>query len=302
MTVSTTLPPAQADGTLAESGFARLIASGLLCQGRAAIAKHLCQGPGNHALWARLGDMCRGTGALTETATHYARAAAVGGTVGEAEETRALAALAAGYPEAAAALPNGRAAPFLIRRNPLPAETIKALLRVRDANGGRNASPALMGVNSRYNPAIRDALTFRVPASIRTEVLRGCAPLAEDAARRLFAEPVAIPDSRMALLDYGNGGGYRRHIDVGAPGSLLGRRVLSVVLYLDIPESSHNGGDLLLYDRRGNAMTRVRPRTGMAAAFPAETIHEVTRFTATANACALHRTTLTIWYMHAGAD
>lgn len=291
-------------GNLATSGFARLISSGLLSDGRAALRQRLCGDPAKAALLIRLGDMFRGAGELSDAATHYARAAVATDeeSDGEPSQMGALSNLLAGHRDAAMMLPDGRVPPFLIDRHPLPAETVEALLRVRHTDGRGHTDRAGVGAKGRVNPRIRDAATWKLPAPLRAEVRHNCGPFAKEASRRLLPQLPEIRNPKMALLDYPDGGGYRGHRDVGVPGSPWARRVLSMILYLDIAEDTHTGGDLLIHDRHGNAMTRIPPRTGMAVIFPANTFHEVTRLTAAASVNAVRRTTLTLWYSSAEAS
>lgn len=288
--------PATADSgepKLSASGFSRLISSGLLARARGALVGKLCERPADAAFWMRIGDICRSSGDLPEAAIHYARAAIA--TDNGGHETWALMKLLDGHPETAAALSDSRVQPFLIDQNPLSPELVKALLTIRQAAVGSGDARVGGGPEGSYDPEIRQATRWHIPVPIREEIQRCCASFAEQASGRLFPVAPEIPDIKMSLLDYRDGGGYRRHRDVGVPGSSLARRVLSVLLYLDVNEDSHAGGDLLLHDRSGNAMTRIRPRSGLAVAFRADTFHEVTRLTAKRNGGELRRTVLTLW-------
>ena len=277
-------PPARDhDGgaRLSASGFARLIASGLLERRCAAIRQGLCRDPGAGAPWMRLANTSRSLGALTASSRAYSHAAMLGVN---SVEARALSALTRGDPAPAVALADQRAAPFLQGVSPLSSTILAAVLARRDPIAGEAGRPGLVGMGI-HAPGVRDAVVWRLSEPLMTDVLECCRPFATEAARVLFGQRPELADVEHNLIDYSGGGSYRAHVDVGKPGDETARRVLTMVLYLDIAETAFTGGDLLLLDRKGNAVTRIRPRTGLIVAFPSDTVHDVTR-----------RTVLTLWY------
>lgn len=283
---------------LDRSHYSRLIDSGLLAKANAALGKRLCQTPGDSPLWSRRGDTQRSLGDLAASATCYARAALINRDAAEAE---AMAALVGGDPVPSASRSEGRAVPFLVRSAPLSRDLTEAIRAVRD-DGAGGATPALVGKKKLHDPSIRDAVTIKLPDQLLTVVLRAMQPFADGAARQLFPNPVTLGEASHNLVDYALGGGYRAHRDAGGPRSPTWRRALTIVLYIDIAEASFTGGDLLLFDRRGNTVTRFRPASGMAIAFPSDSWHEVTRLEIGERTMPPRRTVMTFWYDRAEPD
>lgn len=283
------------------SGLARIGQSDLYAQGRQLYARLIEKSPQDATLWVRLGDLERSDGHLERARDCYRQAAQF---EPENPAHASLVALLDGDPYPLCTCPNGVAEPFLLDTLPLPEDLVRALVAAAPpsqsdledrANVVDQGEPA-------YRPEIRQALSRHVPKDLREQVAACFAPFARRAAEALFARPQPLGALASDLLNYRSGGGYTAHRD-RAPASSprFSARVLSILAYLDVTEDAFSGGDLLIHDRSGTGVTRLRPRTGLVVAFPSDAVHEVTALEAHHSAAPCNRITLVLWYDEAPA-
>lgn len=126
---------------------------------------------------------------------------------------------------------------------------------------------------------------FKLLATIdRLEELR------VDCNRQLF---LGLRDWEIHLAKYPVSAFYRLHRDRHEKSS---RRVLSVVLYLNEAWEESDGGELVLYDSRGDLVTKIFPRGGTLVCFlSADFPHEV-------KPALRERRSLTGWFLSGGSD
>ncbi len=291
MTQAGEAQPPGGNPKLVSSKVARLAETDLLSQARVLTKRKLEESPNSASLMSRLGDIERSLGDLASAQQWYARAERAEPGFGHCA---AIAELLAGQPRAVAGLSEGVVEPFVFVPSPLPVSVLDALRSDRTGTDGWKTGR--VGSRQTYTPSARRAMIRPIPEALQRQIDDHCAPFARKTADLLFAEPPDIVLGGHALIDYRIGDGYTAHRDTGRAGKRGGRRVLSIINYVWIDEERFSGGDLLIHDRTGNGLTRVRPQAGMALAFRSDALHEVTELVGSGPPDKVRRTALTLWY------
>ena len=99
----------------------------------------------------------------------------------------------------------------------------------------------------------------------------------------LFAIDLMEPEVELYVHAYNDGTHFDRHADTHGGGNW--RRRISCVYYVHRQPRGFDGGDLVIYDRRGSAHA-IRAEHNSAVFFPAYLLHEVARVTCPSRAFA----------------
>ncbi len=112
--------------------------------------------------------------------------------------------------------------------------------------------------------------------------------------QRRFAIDLEPPEIELYVHAYNDGTHFDPHSDAHGGGNW--RRRLSCVYYLHCLPRRFEGGDLVIYDRRGRAHA-VEPEHNSVVFFPSDLIHEVLRVTCRSRAFVDSRFAINIWIM-----
>lgn len=110
----------------------------------------------------------------------------------------------------------------------------------------------------------------------------------------LFAIDLMEPEVELYVHAYNDGTHFDRHADTHGGGNW--RRRISCVYYVHRQPRGFDGGDLVIYDRRGSAHA-IRAEHNSAVFFPAYLLHEVARVTCPSRAFADSRFSINVWIM-----
>ena len=106
-------------------------------------------------------------------------------------------------------------------------------------------------------------------------------------------KPIELRPAFYQRQAYNDGGFFRKHSDADAGGPNWQRR-LSGVYYVHTQPRKFEGGDLVIYDRRGHAH-RVEPEHNSAVFFARDTLHEVLPVSCASRAFEDSRFAVNIW-------
>jgi Rps23 Pro-64 3,4-dihydroxylase Tpa1-like proline 4-hydroxylase len=110
----------------------------------------------------------------------------------------------------------------------------------------------------------------------------------------LFGIDLREPEVELYVHAYNDGTYFGRHADTRGGGNW--RRRISCVYYVHRRPCAFDGGDLVVYDRRGSAHA-ISAEHNSAVFFPADLLHEVRRVTCRSRDFADSRFSINVWIM-----
>jgi alkylated DNA repair dioxygenase AlkB len=174
----------------------------------------------------------------------------------------------------------------------------KPYLHLKDFLPGQTAQRILAEILTRegdFCPMTGDRNFLRLPKPLGmlpgfSERLSSILPTVE----RTFQIDVGKPEIEFYVHAYNDGTNFGRHSDDHGGGNW--RRRISCVYYVHCQPRRFDGGDLVVYDRRGRAH-RVRTEHNSAIFFPSSLVHEVQPVTCRSRAFADSRFSINVWIM-----
>jgi Rps23 Pro-64 3,4-dihydroxylase Tpa1-like proline 4-hydroxylase len=169
-------------------------------------------------------------------------------------------------------------APFGVRNDALPAQTVAALLDyVRDNEARFAPATVRSGSERAVNTAVRVSSLLRDLGPFRSGFEDLLRPLADDFARAFGMPPFAVSRFEFELAAHNEGAFFMRHIDTMWDAATRSGRILSGVYYFHESPKGFAGGELRLHTGLAGAapFTDVAPVHNSLVVFPSWLAHEV---------------------------